>query len=237
MNYYVYLRGWTDDGDLPNLDVTELTPSNLEKLFASVMPALQKLIFNIIIALIIYIIGRKLIGFLLKLLDKFLKHTSIDTGVSTFLMSAAKVILYVVLVFMVVGQLGVNTASIVTILGAAGLAISMSLQGSLANVAGGILILLMKPFKVGDYVSTSYGDGTVRAIGLVYTVLTTIDNRALTIPNGALSNRGFDATWKEMTEGALHPKEPRELISEKALGCRDQCARMRHSLPANTGQA
>ena len=202
MNYYVYLRGWTDDGDLPNLDVTELTPSNLEKLFASVMPALQKLIFNIIIALIIYIIGRKLIGFLLKLLDKFLKHTSIDTGVSTFLMSAAKVILYVVLVFMVVGQLGVNTASIVTILGAAGLAISMSLQGSLANLAGGILILLMKPFKVGDYVSTSYGDGTVRAIGLVYTMITTVDNRALTIPNGTLSNSAvFNAS--AMTERRL----------------------------------
>ena len=96
---------------------------------------------------------------------------------------------------MIVGQLGVNTASIVTILGAGGLAISMSLQGSLSNVAGGILILLMKPFKVGDFVSTPYGDGTVQAIGLVYTTLTTIDNRKLTIPNGELSNAAvFDAS-------------------------------------------
>ena len=188
MNYTGYLSGWTDDGGLPNVDVTELTPSNMEKLLASIMPALQKLIFNIIIALIIYIIGRKLINTVLKLLDKFLKHTSIDAGVSSFLMSAAKVFLYMILVFMIVGQLGVSTASIVTVFGAAGLAISMSLQGSLANVAGGILILLMKPFKVGDYVSTSYGDGTVKAIGLVYTVITTIDNRVLTIPNGTLSN-------------------------------------------------
>lgn len=195
MNYSVYLRGWTDDGDLPNLDVTELTPSNLEKLMASIMPALQTLIFNIIVALIIYIIGKKLISFLLKLLDKFLKHTSIDVGVSNFLMSVARVLLYVFLVFMIVGQLGVNTASIVTVLGAAGLAISMSLQGSLANVAGGILILLMKPFKVGDYVSTTFGDGTVKEIGLVYTSITTIDNRVLTIPNGSLSNSAvFDAS-------------------------------------------
>lgn len=195
MNYSVYLRGWTDDGDLPNLDVTELTPSNLEKLLTSIMPALQTLIFNIIVALIIYIIGRKLISFLLKLLDKFLKHTSIDVGVSNFLMSVARVLLYVFLVFMIVGQLGVNTASIVTVLGAAGLAISMSLQGSLANVAGGILILLMKPFKVGDYVSTTFGDGTVKEIGLVYTSITTIDNRVLTIPNGSLSNSAvFDAS-------------------------------------------
>ncbi len=195
MNYSVYLRGWTDDGDLPNLDVTELTPSNLEKLMASIMPALQTLIFNIIVALIIYIIGKKLISFLLKLLDKFLKHTSIDVGVSNFLMSVARVLLYVFLVFMIVGQLGVNTASIVTVLGAAGLAISMSLQGSLANVAGGILILLMKPFKVGDYVSTTFGDGTVKEIGLVYTSIRTIDNRVLTIPNGSLSNSAvFDAS-------------------------------------------
>jgi len=195
MNYSVYLRGWTDDGELPNIDVTELTPSNLEKLMASIMPALQTLIFNIIVALIIYIIGKKLISFLLKLLDKFLKHTSIDVGVSNFLMSVARVLLYVFLVFMIVGQLGVNTASIVTVLGAAGLAISMSLQGSLANVAGGILILLMKPFKVGDYVSTTFGDGTVKEIGLVYTSITTIDNRVLTIPNGSLSNSAvFDAS-------------------------------------------
>ena len=188
MNYAAYLSGWTDDGGLPNVDVTDLTPSNMEKLLASIMPALQKLIFNIIIALVIYIIGRKLIGALLKLLDKFLKRTSIDAGVSSFLMSGAKMLLYMILVFMIVGQLGISTASIVTVFGAAGLAISMSLQGSLANVAGGILILLMKPFKVGDYVSTTYGDGTVRAIGLVYTVVATIDNRVLTIPNGALSN-------------------------------------------------
>jgi small conductance mechanosensitive channel len=111
-----------------------------------------------------------------------------DAGVSTFLVSTARALLYVLLAFVIVGQLGVNTASIVTLLGTAGIAIGMSLQGSLANVAGGILILLMKPFRVGDYVSTSYGDGTVKLIGLVYTVITTVDNRALTIPNGALSN-------------------------------------------------
>ena len=110
--------------------------------------------------------------------------------------------MYVLLAFVIVGQLGVNTASIVTLLGTAGIAVGMSLQGSLSNVAGGILILLMKPFKVGDYVMTKYGDGTVRTIGLVYTVLTTIDNRTLTIPNGELSNSAvFDAS--AMTERRL----------------------------------
>ena len=112
---------------------------------------MTKLLFNIIVSIVIFLIGRKLIGFLLKLLDKFLAKTSIDVGVSKFLLSAARTCMYAILIFMIVGQLGVNTASIVTVMGAAGLAISMSLQGSLSNVAGGILILLMKPFRVGDW--------------------------------------------------------------------------------------
>ena len=182
------LRAWTETPEVPTIEPSELTPGTLEKLLETLAPSLQKLVFNIVISLIIFIVGRKLIDILLKLLSKFLGHTSIDVGVNKFLMSAARMFLYVVLGFMIVGQLGVNTASIVTVMGAAGLAISMSLQGSLANVAGGILILLMKPFRVGDYVMTSFGDGTVQAIGLVYTTITTIDNRVLTIPNGTLSN-------------------------------------------------
>ena len=162
--------------------------SALQKFLQSAAPSIQSLVFNLIAAVVIYIIGRKLIGLALKLVEKFLGRSGMDVGVSKFLLSAIKVLLYVLLAFMIVGQLGVNTASIVTLLGTAGIAIGMSLQGSLSNVAGGILILLMRPFKVGDFVSTSYGDGTVTAIGLVYTVLTTVDNRALTIPNGVLSN-------------------------------------------------
>ena len=177
-----------DDVDVASIDASDLTPGALENFLRSLAPSLQELAFNLVAALIIFLVGRKLIKLLLKLLDKFLGHTSVDAGVSSFLMSASRVLLYIFLFFMIVGQLGVNTASIVTVLGAAGLAISMSLQGSLSNVAGGILILLMKPFRVGDYVMTSFGDGTVQAIGLVYTTITTVDNRVLTIPNGTLAN-------------------------------------------------
>ena len=187
-NFILYGAALVEDGDVTTIDASDLTPGALENFLRSLAPSLQKLAFNLIVALIIFLVGRKLIKLLLKLLDKFLGHTSIDTGISSFLMSASRVLLYVFLIFMVVAQLGINTASIVTVLGTAGLAIGMSLQGSLSNVAGGILILLMKPFKVGDYVSTTYGDGTVQEIGLVYTTLTTPDNRRLTVPNGALSN-------------------------------------------------
>ena len=181
-------------GDVDPTAVTEVVDeagqqlSALQNFLIDAAPSIRAFVFNLIIAVIIYIVGRKLIKLATRILEKFLGRTGIDAGVSTFLVSMARVLLYVVLAFVIVGQLGVNTASIVTLLGTAGIAIGMSLQGSLSNVAGGILILLMRPFRVGDYVSTSYGDGTVKMIGLVYTVITTVDNRALTIPNGALSN-------------------------------------------------
>ena len=195
MNSLTLIRAFTETPETPTIDPSDLTPGALEKLLETLAPSLQKLVFNIVISLIIFIVGRKLIDFLLKLLDKFLAKTSMDVGVSKFLLSAARTCMYAILIFMIVGQLGVSTASIVTVMGAAGLAISMSLQGSLANVAGGILILLMKPFRVGDYVMTSFGDGTVQAIGLVYTTITTVDNRVLTVPNGTLSNSAvFDAS-------------------------------------------
>ena len=188
MNSLILIRAFTETPETPTIDPSDLTPGALQQLLQSITPSLTKLVFNIIISIIIFFIGKKLIGFLLKLLDKFLAKTSIDVGVAKFLSSATRTCMYAILIFMIVGQLGVNTASIVTVMGAAGLAISMSLQGSLANVAGGILILLMKPFRVGDYVMTSFGDGTVQAIGLVYTTITTVDNRVLTIPNGTLAN-------------------------------------------------
>lgn len=192
---YGLMRAWTETPETPTIDPSDLTPGALQQFLQSITPFLTNLLFNIVVSIVIFLIGRKLIGFLLKLLDKFLAKTSIDVGVSKFLLSAARTCMYAILIFMIVGQLGVNTASIVTVMGAAGLAISMSLQGSLANVAGGILILLMKPFRVGDYVMTSFGDGTVQAIGLVYTTITTIDNRVLTVPNGTLSNSAvFDAS-------------------------------------------
>ena len=184
----VLLKAWTDSIDVASIDPASISPGTLEKLLVEAAPMLQKLVFNIIVSIIIFIVGRRLISILLKILNRFLSHVEMDEGVNKFLQSAARMLLYILLIFMIVGQLGVSTASIVTILGAGGLAISMSLQGSLANVAGGILILLMKPFRVGDYVMTSFGDGTVQAIGLVYTTITTVDNRVLTIPNGTLAN-------------------------------------------------
>ncbi len=174
--------------DIEQIDASDLTVSNLKRFFESLLPGIRSLAFDIIVCIIIYIVGRKLIKLLHKMLNKTLEKTQADVGVVKFLGSALEIILYVFLSFMILGQLGVNTASIVTVLGAGMLAVGMSLQGSLSNVAGGILILFTKPFRVGHYIISDHGEGTVTMIGLFYTTITTKDNRVLTLPNSQISN-------------------------------------------------
>ena len=174
--------------DIEQLDASDLTVSNVKNFFESLMPGIRSLAFDIIVCIILYVVGRKLIKLLHRMLNRTLERTQADVGVVKFLGSALDIILTVFLFFMILGQLGVNTASIVTVLGTAMLAVGMSLQGSLSNVAGGILILFMKPFRVGHYIISDYGEGTVTMIGLFYTTITTKDNRVLTLPNSQISN-------------------------------------------------
>lgn len=170
------------------IDPQDLSAANLKAFLQELLPGIRSLAFNIVVCVLIYIIGRKLIRLLHRMLDHALTRAQADIGLVRFLGSALDVILHIFLIFMLLGQLGINTASIITVLGTLMLAVGMSLQGSLANVAGGILILLMHPFRVGHYIICDYGEGTVSMIGLVYTTLTTKDNRILTIPNSQISN-------------------------------------------------
>lgn len=173
---------------IEQIEPEDLTVSNLQKVFTSMLPYIRTLAFNIVVCVVIFIIGTKIIKLLRAMCQKALQHTEADAGLIRFLASALDFMLHVFMVFMILGQLGVNTASIITVLGTLMLAVGMSLQGSLANIAGGILILLMHPFRVGHYIITPYGEGTVTMIGLVYTTLTMKDNRVLTIPNNEISN-------------------------------------------------
>lgn len=173
---------------IEQIEPQDLSVSNLKAFFTDLLPGIRSLAFNIVVCIVIYIIGRKLIQLLHHMLTRALTRAQADVGLIRFLGSALDFILHIFLIFMLLGQLGINTASIVTVLGTLMLAVGMSLQGSLANVAGGILILLMHPFRVGHYIICDYGEGTVSMIGLVYTTLTTKDNRILTIPNSQISN-------------------------------------------------
>ena len=145
-------------------------------------------IWKIVFALLIWFIGKKLISLSLKLLKKVFDRGSIDVGVVNFTMSIIKFALYAVLIIMVIDELGIQTTSLITVFGSAALAVGMSLQGSLSNFAGGVLILIFKPFKVGDYIVVGNYEGTVRTIEILYTKLTTVDNKVVMLPNGTLSN-------------------------------------------------
>ncbi|MEG1458532.1 MAG: mechanosensitive ion channel [Acetivibrio sp.] len=143
---------------------------------------------KIVAAFLCYIIGKRLVKWLKKLLEKVFKQSNMDEGVRKFLLSLIGISLNVFLVVIVIGILGVQTSSLAAVVGSAGLTIGLALQGSLSNFAGGVMILIMKPFRIGDYIIADATEGTVTSIDVFYTRLLTIDNRKVVIPNGGLSN-------------------------------------------------
>lgn len=145
---------------------------------------------KVIIVIILFFIGRYVIRFIRRLVRKSLEKSRVDNGNINFIDATVKVILYILLIGLLAGYFGVETASIVAVLGSAGLTIGLAFQGSLSNFAGGMLILLTKPFKMGDYVVVSGvgAEGTVDDIGMFYTRLKTVDNRSIVVPNSVVSN-------------------------------------------------
>lgn len=144
-------------------------------------------LFRIIVAFVIFFVGRKVIRWIRKVIVSAVTP-KLEPAIAGFLQSAAGVILNLVLIFVIVEYLGFSTASLVTVLGSAGLAIGLALQGSLSNLAGGLLLLINKPFSIGDYIVVGTLEGTVKNIGVCYTKLNTPDNRVVVLPNGTLSN-------------------------------------------------
>lgn len=143
---------------------------------------------TLLIACICYAIGRKLIKWCMKLVEKSFVRAEMEVSAARFLSSVIKAALHTLLVFVVAGILGVGTSSIVAIIGSCGLAVGLALQGSLSNFAGGVLLLLMKPFVADDYIIAAGCEGKVLSIDMIYTRLLTNDNRCIVIPNGTLAN-------------------------------------------------
>lgn len=139
-------------------------------------------------AIIVLVIALKLIGWIKKWFRKSPKLDKLDPGVRSFLCSFVSIGLSVLLVVIMIGMLGVPATSLITVLASCGVAIGLALQGSLSNVAGGVMILLFKPFKVGDFIDVDGDCGTVTEITVVYTILLTPDNKRITIPNGTITN-------------------------------------------------
>lgn len=167
--------------------------SLLESYLEGMVPKLISFALSVIGAILVYVIGVRVIRWIRRLFGKMLKRHNVDEGVCQFLDAIVKVSGYFILILMILGFFGVTTASVVAVLGSAGLTLGLALQGSLSNFAGGVLILLLKPFTVGDYIIEESGkkEGTVQEISIFYTTLLTADHHIVVIPNGTLANNSI----------------------------------------------
>ncbi len=175
--------------------ISEITEGNLKpgviEEFLNELPS-KALNFGmkVLLCIVLFLIGAKIIQLVRKMLRRSMEKAGAEEGVRSFVDSFVKAALYVLLGFVLLSWVGVDTASIVALVGSAGVAIGLAIQGSLSNLAGGVLIMLLKPFKVGDFIrEDTHGNmGTVTEIQIFYTKLSTVDNQVVVLPNGSLAN-------------------------------------------------
>ena len=152
---------------------------------------------SIIVAVVIYFVGKALISLVNRMLSGMMERRNVDPAIQSFVKSLANILLMILLAISVVSALGVNTTSFAALLASGGVAVGMALSGNLQNLAGGIVILLFRPFKVGDYIEAQGTGGTVSEIQIFHTILTTPDNKKIYLPNGALSSGNITNYSKE----------------------------------------
>lgn len=143
---------------------------------------------RILAALVIFIIGRLIVSFINKMVARVLQRRKVDAGVQTFVRSLVNILLMILLVIAVISKLGVETTSFAALLASAGVAVGMALSGNLQNFAGGLIILIFRPYKVGDWIEAQGVSGSVKEIQIFHTILTTADNKVVYIPNGSASS-------------------------------------------------
>ena len=168
-------------------------------IFSAIIGFLSTFGLKLLWALLVFAVGYKSVKLFIRWFKKSSKLDHMDLGLRSFLSSFLGIALYAVLAIVVATILGIPATSFITILASCGVAIGLALQGSLSNVAGGIMILLFKPFKIGDFIEVAGESGTVKEITIVYTVLKTGDNKIVTLPNGSLTN----STIKNYSKEAL----------------------------------
>lgn len=180
-----------------NISKTDTFLDSLKGL--SVGDALQKIsqslvhfAFNLAIAIIVFYVGKLVIKKLYRMLRDMMLRKKTDPSLSTFVLSLVKITLYFILIIIVIGILGIETSSFLALFASAGVAIGLALSGTLQNFAGGVLILLLKPYKVGDYIEAQGYTGTVKEIQIFHTIINTVDNKAIIIPNGGLSTSSIN---------------------------------------------
>lgn len=189
-------------GDLPVVPMPEtdggvsfwdnLKGMGADELIATLANSVVSFTLKLALAILVFYVGRFLITRVFRAISKMLSHRNVDASLTTFVLSLVKITLFFVLIIVVVGILGIETSSFIAIFASAGVAVGMALSGTLQNFAGGVLILLLKPYKVGDFVEVQGFTGTVKSIQLFNTIINTPDNKAIIVPNGSLSTSSIN---------------------------------------------
>ena len=167
--------------------MSELKSLSLQDLLNRLAESAVNFAINLAIAIVVFYVGRFIIRKIYKFISSIFINRAIDKSLTTFVLSLINIVLYFILIVTVIGILGIETTSFLAIFASAGVAIGMALSGTLQNFAGGVLILLLKPYKIGDYIEVQGYAGTVKEIQIFFTVITTPDNKSISIPNGGLS--------------------------------------------------
>ena len=167
--------------------IQTLSQMSTEELTSMVIKWVLNLSARVLIALAIFFIGRWIIRYLRKLLRRMMERRAVEASLKSFLLNLVSITLTLFLIIVTIGILGIDTTSFVAIFASAGLAIGMALSGTLQNFAGGVMILIFKPFRVGDFIEAQGQTGTVKEIQLFNTVINTTDNKTIMIPNGGIS--------------------------------------------------
>ncbi len=160
----------------------------LSDLLATATEKLVNFSIHLVVAILVFYLGRFLVRKILTLIKRILTKRNADPSISTFVSSALETVLYFIVITTVVGILGIETSSFIALFASAGVAVGMAMSGTLQNFAGGVLVLTLRPYAVGDYIETQGYSGTVKAIQMFHTIITTPDNKTIIIPNGPLSN-------------------------------------------------
>ena len=176
--------------------VEKLSQISWKEMFERYVPVVCDYLLRIALVLVIFFVGRKLIKKIVSLCDQALKRHGMEVTVRRFFCNVINALGYICMLGILLQTVGLTATSLTALVASAGVAVGLALQGSLSNFAGGVLILLMKPFVIGDYIVQGNTEGTVKEIGLVYTELITADNRLIVIPNGTL----IDSSIVNVTE-------------------------------------
>ena len=167
--------------------VTKITETDYTELINTLLSQAVWVALKIFLALLIYMVGRLVTRWILRIMDRTFERRDVETSLRSFLRSVVKAVMTILVILASVQTLGINTTSFLAIFASAGLAVGMALSGTLQNFAGGVILLLLRPYRVGDYITAQGQSGTVKNIGLFSTQLSTGDNRIIYVPNSAIS--------------------------------------------------